>query len=58
MQDKATLRSDLSGVWILRKDDIKACRPFFIVLPETKAKNLGVQGAEPLVAIGTRSDTI
>ena len=51
-EDRATLRSDLSAVLGLREGGAKCCAAFFFLLQrvallETKAQNLGGQGAEP-----------
>lgn len=51
-EDRATLRSDLSAVLGLREGGAKWCAAFFFLLQrvallETKAQNLGGQGAEP-----------
>lgn len=51
-EDRATLRSDLSAVLGLREGGAKLGAAFFFLLQrvallETKAQNLGGQGAEP-----------
>lgn len=41
-QDRATLRSGLSGIQALRKGSVCEDAVFFATFLETKAKNLGV----------------